>query len=159
LPRAGTGYSPGAPRIAQPRFPEPDPLRPSGRFAGSTAAFDRQTASRPNDAGRRGADGPFDEPTGFPAGGVARYVPPIGNAAPDATAGVGTGSRVDESAGPSGLRRRVPGATAPGGPIDVPAFRELDPDDARALIEQFEAGVARALDETSDHVEGEGRNG
>jgi hypothetical protein len=126
--------------------------------------------SRPNDAGptrggtggigsNGGVDGPFDEPTGFPAGGVARYVPPTGTMVPGGLVGTGTGSRADEHAGPSGLRRRVPGATAPGAPVDVPAFRALDPDDARALVEQFEAGVARALDETSDHVEGEGRNG
>ncbi|HEU0242085.1 MAG TPA: ATP-binding protein [Micromonosporaceae bacterium] len=59
----------------------------------------------------------------------------------------------------SGLLRRVPGATAPAEhQIDVPAFRTLDPDEARGLVEEFERGVTRALDEAAgDRIDDEGR--
>ncbi|GAA2654692.1 sensor histidine kinase [Paractinoplanes durhamensis] len=50
------------------------------------------------------------------------------------------------------LSRRVPGATLPASPssprrsiVDVAAV-EQDPDEARSLVEQFESGVARALE-------------
>ena len=48
------------------------------------------------------------------------------------------------------LARRVPGATSPGThtmPVPRQARPELDPTEARALVEQFEFGVAKALRE------------
>jgi hypothetical protein len=60
------------------------------------------------------------------------------------------------------LTRRVPGATLP---LTEPANPEppaspsapLDPDEARALVEQFEYGVALALRETQPQHEGQPR--
>ncbi|WP_067509310.1 sensor histidine kinase [Actinoplanes sp. TFC3] len=63
--------------------------------------------------------------------------------------------------GPAPLTRRVPGATLP---LDQPRpaapaqpAAPLDPDAARALMEQFEYGVARALNETQPQPEGQPR--
>jgi signal transduction histidine kinase len=71
-----------------------------------------------------------------------------------------------EMASPPGghppLTRRVPGATLPVGepmnpmPAVTPASA-LDPDAARALVEQFEYGVALALSETQPQHEGQPR--
>jgi signal transduction histidine kinase len=67
------------------------------------------------------------------------------------------------AAGHPPLTRRVPGATLPVGepPMNpVPAAspaQPLDPDAARALMEQFEHGVARALHETRPQPEGQPR--
>ncbi|HEY0533179.1 MAG TPA: ATP-binding protein [Actinoplanes sp.] len=65
------------------------------------------------------------------------------------------------SAGHAPLARRVPGATLP---LDEPnsppppvAAPPLDPDAARALMEQFEYGVALALNETQPQPEGQPR--
>jgi HAMP domain-containing protein len=60
------------------------------------------------------------------------------------------------------LARRVPGASLPGPermPDNPPAgpSRPLDPDAARALVEQFEYGVALALNETKSRPEGQSR--
>jgi signal transduction histidine kinase len=67
------------------------------------------------------------------------------------------------AAGHAPLTRRVPGATMPAGdpPMNpVPAAspaQPLDPDAARAQMEQFELGVARALNETQPQPEGQPR--
>ncbi len=67
------------------------------------------------------------------------------------------------AAGHPPLTRRVPGATLPVGdpPMNpVPAAspaQPLDPDAARALMEEFEYGVARALHETQPQPEGQPR--
>jgi hypothetical protein len=66
------------------------------------------------------------------------------------------------AAGHPPLTRRVPGATLP---IDEPmnpnppttSASALDPDAARALVEQFEYGVALALNETQPQHEGQPR--
>jgi signal transduction histidine kinase len=66
------------------------------------------------------------------------------------------------AAGHTPLTRRVPGATLP---ADEPAAptqpatpaQPLDPDAARALVEQFEYGVALALNETQPQPEGQPR--
>jgi signal transduction histidine kinase len=64
------------------------------------------------------------------------------------------------SAGHAPLARRVPGATLP---LDEPhsspppVAAPLDPDAARALMEQFEYGVALALNETQPQPEGQPR--
>ena len=65
------------------------------------------------------------------------------------------------SAGHAPLARRVPGATLP---LDEPNYPPpatptlpLDPDEARALMEQFEYGVALALNETQPQPEGQPR--
>lgn len=67
------------------------------------------------------------------------------------------------AAGHAPLTRRVPGATLPVGdtprnptPPASPA-QPLDPDAARALVEQFEYGVALALNETQPQHEGQPR--
>jgi len=65
-------------------------------------------------------------------------------------------------AGQRPLARRVPGASLPGtGPMPEhpPAgpSRPMDPDAARALVEQFEYGVALALNETKSRPEGQSR--
>jgi signal transduction histidine kinase len=65
------------------------------------------------------------------------------------------------SAGHAPLARRVPGATLPrdeqnSPPPPAPA-PPLDPDAARALMEQFEYGVALALNETQPQPEGQPR--
>ena len=65
------------------------------------------------------------------------------------------------SAGHAPLARRVPGATLPQDephrlPPPAPA-PPLDPDAARALMEQFEYGVALALNETQPQPEGQPR--
>ncbi len=65
------------------------------------------------------------------------------------------------AAGHSPLARRVPGATLPVAeerprPPATPA-QPLDPDEARALVEQFEYGVALALNETQPQHEGQSR--
>jgi hypothetical protein len=64
------------------------------------------------------------------------------------------------SAGHAPLARRVPGATLPADEPDSPppaAAPVLDPDAARALMEQFEYGVALALNETQPQPEGQPR--
>jgi signal transduction histidine kinase len=65
------------------------------------------------------------------------------------------------AAGHPPLTRRVPGATLPAGePRPVPPAapaRPLDPEAARELMEQFEYGVARALNETQPQPEGQPR--
>jgi anti-sigma regulatory factor (Ser/Thr protein kinase) len=65
------------------------------------------------------------------------------------------------SAGHAPLARRVPGATLPRdephSPPPLVAAPPLDPDAARALMEQFEYGVALALNETSPQPEGQPR--
>jgi signal transduction histidine kinase len=65
------------------------------------------------------------------------------------------------SAGHAPLARRVPGASLP---RDEPKYPPpaspsppLDPDEARALMEQFEYGVALALNETQPQPEGQPR--
>jgi signal transduction histidine kinase len=67
------------------------------------------------------------------------------------------------AAGHEPLTRRVPGATLP---VDQPPMNPnppanpaspLDPDAARALVEQFEYGVALALNETQPQHEGQPR--
>jgi signal transduction histidine kinase len=66
------------------------------------------------------------------------------------------------AAGHAPLMRRVPGATLPAtepmnpNPPATPA-QPLDPDEARALVEQFEYGVALALNETQPQHEGQPR--
>jgi hypothetical protein len=65
------------------------------------------------------------------------------------------------SAGHAPLARRVPGATLPRDEPNSPpppvAAPPLDPDAARALMEQFEYGVALALNETQPQPEGQPR--
>ncbi|MFC4067038.1 sensor histidine kinase [Actinoplanes subglobosus] len=65
------------------------------------------------------------------------------------------------SNGGSPLTRRVPGATLPRDemhqPITPPAPSTLDPEAARALMDQFEYGVALALNETQPQHEGQPR--
>ena len=64
------------------------------------------------------------------------------------------------SAGHAPLARRVPGATLPRDephPPPVAPSLPLDPDQARALMEQFEYGVALALNETQPQPEGQPR--
>ncbi|MFF0375455.1 HAMP domain-containing sensor histidine kinase [Actinoplanes missouriensis] len=59
------------------------------------------------------------------------------------------------------LTRRVPGATLPSDephrPTPPPAPAQLDPDAARALMDQFEYGVALALNESQPQHEGQPR--
>ncbi|MEU4618382.1 nitrate- and nitrite sensing domain-containing protein [Actinoplanes sp. NPDC023801] len=59
------------------------------------------------------------------------------------------------------LTRRVPGATLPADdmhrPITPPAPATLDPEAARALMDQFEYGVALALNESQPQHEGQPR--
>ncbi|GAA2693771.1 HAMP domain-containing sensor histidine kinase [Actinoplanes palleronii] len=62
--------------------------------------------------------------------------------------------------GGAGLTRRVPGATLPSEPhqpILPPAPTLMDPEQARALMDQFEYGVALALNETQPQPEGQPR--
>jgi signal transduction histidine kinase len=64
------------------------------------------------------------------------------------------------SLGGGGLTRRVPGATLPSEPhqpILPPAPTLMDPEQARALMDQFEYGVALALNETQPQPEGQPR--
>ncbi|GIE96664.1 ATP-binding protein [Paractinoplanes rishiriensis] len=65
------------------------------------------------------------------------------------------------SAGHAPLARRVPGATLPVDAQNTPPppapAPPLDPDAARALMEQFEYGVALALNETQPQPEGQPR--
>jgi signal transduction histidine kinase len=64
------------------------------------------------------------------------------------------------SSGNGGLTRRVPGATLPSEPhqpILPPAPTTMDPEQARALMDQFEYGVALALNETQPQHEGQPR--
>ncbi|GLW30140.1 ATP-binding protein [Actinoplanes regularis] len=63
--------------------------------------------------------------------------------------------------GGGGLTRRVPGATLPRDephqPILPPAPSVMDPEQARALMDQFEYGVSLALNETQPQPEGQPR--
>jgi signal transduction histidine kinase len=65
------------------------------------------------------------------------------------------------TAGSTPLTRRVPGATLPNDephrPTPPPAPAQLDPDAARALMDQFEYGVALALNESQPQHEGQPR--
>ncbi|MBG0560887.1 sensor histidine kinase [Actinoplanes aureus] len=65
------------------------------------------------------------------------------------------------SSGGSPLTRRVPGATLPRDephrPTPPPAPAQLDPEAARALMDQFEYGVALALNESQPQHEGQPR--
>jgi signal transduction histidine kinase len=64
------------------------------------------------------------------------------------------------SNGGAPLTRRVPGATLPRDemqPITPPAPSTLDPEAARALMDQFEYGVALALNESQPQHEGQPR--
>jgi signal transduction histidine kinase len=150
------------------------PFAAPGRpFAGmSRAVNDPLTGPlRPADVGApAGGFGPFDDDVvTFPAGGIARYVPPddhsesadapvdgIGAASTDGTAT--NVAAVSGEGGEAPLSRRVPGASSPASSLDLASrFRTLDPDEARRLVEQFEIGVARALGETAtDRVDDEG---
>jgi signal transduction histidine kinase len=149
------------------------PFAAPGRpFAGMNRAFNDPLTGplRPADASApAGGFRPFDEDVvTFPAGGIARYVPPddhsesvdapadgagasADGAVANATAVPGTGTETP-------LSRRVPGASSPASSLDLASrFRTLDPDEARRLVEQFETGVARALGETAtDRVDDEG---
>ena len=144
------------------------PFAAPGRpFAGMSRAFNDPLAAplRPAAAGASSAGfGPFDdEVVTFPAGGIARYVPPdSADASADgqtATDGNRTNATTMSTEGTDApLSRRVPGASSPGSSLDLASrFRTLDPDEARRLVEQFEIGVARALGETAtDRVDDEG---
>jgi signal transduction histidine kinase len=166
---------------------------PGRPFAGTKRAFDdpltgpvrRPAAATPADAGAPsgGTDAPargfaaFDgDLTTFPAGGIARYVPPDedmdstgaaadhdgkptdGNAVPTADIGPAVTDMTWAATDEPPLSRRVPGASSPASSLDLASrFRTLDPDEARRLVEQFEIGVARALGETAtDRVDDEG---
>ncbi|HWS35704.1 MAG TPA: nitrate- and nitrite sensing domain-containing protein [Actinoplanes sp.] len=64
------------------------------------------------------------------------------------------------SNGSAPLTRRVPGASLPrdeNPPIQPPALTTLDPEAARALMDQFEYGVALALNESQPQHEGQPR--
>ena len=67
------------------------------------------------------------------------------------------------AAGHAPLARRVPGATLPVGsekgptPPPPPPAKPMDPDEARAQMEQFEYGVALALNEVRPQHEGQPR--
>ncbi|WP_229067651.1 nitrate- and nitrite sensing domain-containing protein [Actinoplanes sp. DH11] len=65
------------------------------------------------------------------------------------------------TAGSTPLTRRVPGATLPRDephrPTPPPAPAQLDPEAARALMDQFEYGVALALNESQPQHEGQPR--
>lgn len=128
-------------------------------------------ARPPHDGAAVGGAGPADVPplpvrtrgTSFPAGPLLggpllggpgdRTAPPAGPT-PRAGAGVGSAPPVAGSGGSvagalrggSGIRQRIPGASLPrtgpvAGPVDASA---ADPAAARALVEEFEAGVRRA---------------
>ena len=146
------------------------PFAAPGRpFAGMNRAFNDPLAAplRPTAAGApTGGFGPFDDDmVTFPAGGIARYVPPDEqpesadepldrhDVGPTDAAGASVAEGTDAP-----LSRRVPGASSPGSSLDLASrFRTLDPDEARRLVEQFEIGVARALGETAtDRVDDEG---
>ena len=77
------------------------------------------------------------EDPGWPAAGQRPPVP-----APAAGGGL---------VGHSGLRQRIPGAQHPsgpvGGPVTAPAPVESDADAVRALVDQFELGVTRAIND------------
>ncbi|GAA0439538.1 histidine kinase [Actinoplanes capillaceus] len=82
----------------------------------------------------------------------AAWEPPPAPAAPPAP---------PSSNGGAPLSRRVPGATLPRDemhrPITPPAPATLDPEAARALMDQFEYGVALALNESQPQHEGQPR--
>jgi hypothetical protein len=148
------------------------PFAAPGRpFAGMNRAFNDPLAAPLRPAGGGAPTGGFgpldDEMVTFPAGGIARYVPPDEQPEPTDAAGPGRaptdGTRTNATtASAEGteapLSRRVPGASSPGSSLDLASrFRTLDPDEARRLVEQFEIGVARALGETAtDRVDDEG---
>ena len=75
--------------------------------------------------------------------------------------GVGRLGERQRGAGHAPLARRVPGATLPRDEPNYPPPASpslpLDPDEARALMEQFEYGVALALNETKPQPEGQPR--
>jgi signal transduction histidine kinase len=190
MPRAGRGFAAADPTASNGRgsqssgsFPGRDtdlpyaggPFAAPGRpFAGMSRAFNDPLTGplRPAAASPAGGFGPFDEDiVTFPAGGIARYVPPdehpesadpsVGGhgAGPTNAAPIGSPAAAiagDRSEPP--LSRRVPGASSPPPSLDLSSrFRTLDPDEARRLVEQFETGVARALGETAtDRVDDEG---
>jgi hypothetical protein len=190
MPRAGRGFAAADPTASNGRgsqssgsFPGRDtdlpyaggPFAAPGRpFAGMSRAFNDPLTGplRPAAASPAGGFGPFDEDiVTFPAGGIARYVPPdehpesadpsVGGhgAGPTNAAPIGSPAAAiagDRSEPP--LSRRVPGASSPPSSLDLSSrFRTLDPDEARRLVEQFETGVARALGETAtDRVDDEG---
>ena len=126
------------------------PFAAPGRpFAGMNRAFNDPLAAPPRPAAAGAPTGGFgafdDDVVTFPAGGIARYVPP--DEQPESAEGT-----------EAPLSRRVPGASSPGSSLDLASrFRTLDPDEARRLVEQFEIGVARALGESAtDRVDDEG---
>ncbi|MFI5493412.1 ATP-binding protein [Actinoplanes sp. NPDC051859] len=86
-----------------------------------------------------------------------------GSPAPQARSGPQPiGGHAPQAAGHSALTRRVPGATLPLSTPATPAppaspTQPLDPEAARALMDQFEYGVARALHETQPQHEGQPR--
>jgi hypothetical protein len=143
LPSAGLPSAGSAP--IQPGVTHPDRIRPD------------QTRPEPQQgAGRSAAVGPSGRPmerTPFPAPAESGAVP-----APRADS---DGARQN---GTEGLTRRVPGAQLPIGvaaamPKVAPSPSANDPAAARALVEEFEAGVARAVNSMQNGGTAEGTEG
>ncbi|MBI1757872.1 MAG: nitrate- and nitrite sensing domain-containing protein [Actinobacteria bacterium] len=140
-PRPATQLPPAAPVTRVPAAAPPTrPAAPAARTSPAPPTRPAAPAARTSPA-----------PPTRPAVPAARAAAPSAPTAPPAGTGQaapGNGARTP------GLVRRVPGATlrtdAPPAPTPASpaaAERAVDPDAARALVEQFEFGVAKAMSE------------
>jgi signal transduction histidine kinase len=183
LPAAGPGAWTAPPAAPQPTWSTPDAEPPA---APAPASIPRQRidedhrygspAPQPeqgaNPLRRRvpGSQLPMESGTKVLAGSPSQDDAVAARAAFDAfEAGVSraqwdaveTDMSSPPAAGHAPLARRVPGATLPRDEPHSPpppvAAPPLDPDAARALMEQFEYGVALALNETQPQPEGQPR--
>jgi hypothetical protein len=148
--------------------PEPAPAPPTNGFATNGFAAGGTTNGSPLRRRVPGSQLPTETGTALPAAPPSQDDAVAARAAFDAfEAGVSraqwdvaeTDMSSPPSAGHAPLARRVPGATLPRDEPNSPpppvAAPPLDPEAARALMEQFEYGVALALNETQPQPEGQ----
>ncbi|GLY05151.1 nitrate- and nitrite sensing domain-containing protein [Actinoplanes sp. NBRC 101535] len=143
------------PAIGGPQWDTPAPSSPAPAPQWNTPA-----PSSPVPAPQWNTPAPAASSWDAPAsnGGVQWNVPSAAAAAPAAAAPPAPPA---PPGAPAGLTRRVPGASLPNDepyrPTPPPAPAQLDPDAARALMDQFEYGVALALNESQPQHEGQPR--
>ncbi|MBB2945624.1 signal transduction histidine kinase [Actinoplanes lutulentus] len=151
-----TSVSMPAPEVSQPQLSQPQLGQPQyGQPNFDQPQFGQQPSygSQPQFNGQPEWNTPapsWDTPA--PAAASPSWNAPVADPAPPAP---------PTTPGSTPLTRRVPGATLPDDephrPTPPPAPAQLDPDAARALMDQFEYGVALALNESQPQHEGQPR--
>ncbi|GIF25190.1 signal transduction histidine kinase [Actinoplanes tereljensis] len=155
---------------AQPEYAQPEPYAQPQPYAQPEPAYQPPAEERPLRRRVPGSQLPAESASALPTAPPSQNDAVAARAAfDDFEAGVNraqwdvaeTEMTAPPSAGHAPLARRVPGATLPREAQNTPPppapAPPLDPDAARALMEQFEYGVALALNETQPQHEGQPR--